>query len=148
MGILGIICSLFKKSKKKQEVDFKRRNKKRLKKEFEQLKKLNPELYQLVTELSHYTQTEFGKNIVITMIYRSQKQQWEIYGKDYKKKSPHMFWQSVDIRSKTFTKDEIDNIVEYLNSYYNQGNWYDWTAKCHTVGDGAEHFHIQLYIQK
>lgn len=123
----------------------------RLKTEHEDLSTFNYNLYALLEDLRMYVFDEFGKTITITMIYRTDEEQEEIYkdNKRYQKekfKSPHQFWQGVDLRSRTFTDEEIEVIENYLNSLYNEVNYYDWTAKNHTVGLG-DHFHIQLLIE-
>ena len=88
------------------------------------------------------------------MIYRSDQEQNDIYkgtirnGRSYDQnpwKSPHQFWQAADIRSTIFTDNETKDIENYLNSKYNNTNYYRWTAKCHKIGEGAYHFHIQYY---
>lgn len=122
----------------------------RIKHEFVILRKENEPLARLLIDLYHYVDGKYNKDVVMTMIYRSQDEQDAIY-KDNPRyevkpwKSPHQFYQACDIRSRTFSDDEIKDIEEYLNNKYNKSNYYKWTAKCHKVGDGAFHFHIQYY---
>ncbi len=123
----------------------------RLINEYIELKDQNLELYNILDGLNTYTNEEFKKNIVITMIYRTQAEQEYLYrnSKRYaqkKFKSPHQFMQGVDIRSRTFTQSEIKQIVAWLNQNKQRGNYYKWVAKCHDVGSGR-HFHIQ-YVKK
>ena len=121
----------------------------RLKDEFKQLQLKNAYLHNLANELNDYTNKKFKKGIVITMIYRTQAEQDYLYrnSKKYAKKkfkSPHQFWQGLDIRSRTFTPAEIRDIVAWLNRKHNKNQgYYKWTAKCHNVGSGR-HFHIQF----
>lgn len=120
----------------------------RLKDEDKQLAVNNTYLHTLMSDLNDYTNVEFGKGIVITMIYRTRDEQDYLYRNSvkYKKKkfkSPHQFWHGVDIRSRTFVQSEIDQIVDWLNANHDAANYYKWTAKCHDVGSGM-HFHIQF----
>jgi len=126
---------------------------KRLTAELKELLKFNKPLYDLVFDLADYIKDSFKKELVLTMIFRTQEEQAAIYKDDAKYKvkpfkSPHQFWQSVDIRSKIFTKDEIKKIENHINEKYNSTNQLAWTARNHTVAGGAEHFHIQYVIKK
>lgn len=123
----------------------------RLKDELKQLKSKNAYMVKLLEDLNSYTQRQFKKGLVITMIFRTQEEQDYLYKNSakYQKrkfKSPHQFWHAVDVRSRTFTQPEIKKMVDYLNKKHNGGNYYKWTAKCHTIGHGM-HFHIQ-FIKK
>jgi hypothetical protein len=120
----------------------------RLQKEYTQLKSKNKDLLDLIEDLNKFSQKEFKKVLTITMIYRTQEEQDYLYrnSEKYKKrkfKSPHQFFHAVDVRSKTFTNDQIKQMVDYINKKYDSKNYYKWTAKCHSVGHGM-HFHIQF----
>lgn len=126
---------------------------KRLVEELKKLITLNPELHYLIFDLAEFVKGAFKKEITITMIDRTQAEQDELYKNDEKYKakkfvSPHMVGAAVDIRSKTFTPEEIKRIEDYLNSKYNTSNVFKWTAKNHKVGDNAFHFHIQYQRKK
>lgn len=132
----------------KTELDFKN-NSERLKKEWNLLFQKNEHLWDLIIDAHVYCYQQFGKYIVVTMIDRTQAEQDEIYKDDPKYnekpyKSPHQFFHAVDLRSSTFETHEIEQLVNYLNTKYNSTNYYKWTAKCHAVINGAEHFHIQF----
>lgn len=121
---------------------------KRLKTEYKQLMSKNMYMYNLLTDLNSFTQKQFKKGLVITMIFRTDAEQDYLYANSakYQKrkfKSPHQFWHAVDVRSKTFTQAEIKKMVDYLNKKHNGPNYYKWTAKCHSIGHGM-HFHIQF----
>ena len=128
---------------------------KRLGDEFIELLERNPGLHQLIVDTCAYCKATFGKDITITMIYRTDAEQDSLYQNDAKYlakkfKSPHQFYHAVDLRSSTFETSEIKVLVDYLNSVYNKTNYYNWTAKCHDIdgtGPQAEHFHIQ-FIKK
>lgn len=120
----------------------------RLKDELITLSKKNKDLHELIFDLAEYIKNTFKKELIITMIDRTQAEQDAIYKDDVKYKvkpfkSPHQFWQACDIRSKIFNKDEIKAIEDYLNGKYNKTNYYSWTARNHVVAGGEYHFHIQ-----
>lgn len=121
----------------------------RMKREFDDLNDHNPNLRTLLEDLNHFVNDNFKKELVITMIFRTQEEQDAIYANDekYKKKkfkSPHQLMHGVDIRSETFSQEEKDKMVEFLNNKGKElSNYYSWTAKVHQVGQGALHFHIQ-----
>lgn len=122
---------------------------KRIEKEWNDLKFKNKDLYDLVEDLSVWVNKEMGKQLVLTMIYRTQEEQDYLYRNDKryqqkKFKSPHQFGHAVDLRSRTFTKLEIIKIENYLNDKYDRNNYYKWTALCHDVGAG-DHFHLQFF---
>lgn len=126
---------------------------KRLKDELKELKNKNKPLLDLLVDLYHWVDNNFKKDVIITMIYRTQEEQDKIYkglkrsdGREYDKRpwrSPHQFWVAADIRSKIYSSSEIEKIENYLNNKYNSSNYFKWTAKNHKVGNGAFHFHIQ-----
>jgi len=140
----------------------------RLKRELSLLATKNPELRKLILDLYRWVEKELGKDVTMTMISRTKKEQDKIYGgtkrgkRSYDKKpwtSPHQWWHALDIRVKdphnddrikdTYTLGEVKRIEKYLNDKWNRKNYYKWTAKCHTVKNqhgeslGA-HFHIQF----
>lgn len=118
---------------------------KRIIKEIGDLRVRNKGLLRLLLDLYHYIEDEFEKDTIVTMVYRTQEEQEQIYGKNTKKKSPHQFWHGCDIRSRIYSPEQITQIVNYLNDKYNDTNYYKWTAKCHEVNNHGEHFHIQYY---
>lgn len=124
---------------------------KRLVNEIWELRDRNRPLLKLLLDLRNFVKKNYGKDIVLTMIYRTDEEQHKIYtGKvrngrlfDQKPwKSPHQFYHAFDLRSKNFTKEQINEIENYLNNKYNDTNYYKFTAKDHNVGLG-NHFHIQ-----
>lgn len=126
---------------------------KRLTEEIWELRKLNRPLLKLLLDTRNFVKKNLGKNITLTMIYRTDEEQDRIYrgtqrrGRLYDAKpwkSPHQFYHAFDLRSFTFTDDEIKQIEDYLNDKYNDSNYYRFTAKNHNVGLG-DHFHVQYY---
>ena len=119
----------------------------RMKYELIHMRRVNRDMYDLLVDLSQWVAQEFQKDTIMTMLFRTQEEQEQIYGKGTTKKSPHQFYHAADIRSRIFSDDEIKRIEDYLNNKYNSTNYYRWTAKNHKVAGGAYHFHIQ-YIRK
>jgi hypothetical protein len=120
----------------------------RLREEMEELKLRNEYLYNILLDCGNFCQKYFNKNVVVTMIYRTDEEQDSIYKDDPKYKlkkfkSPHQFYHAFDLRSSSFDTEQIEKLVKYLNGLYNVGNYYNWTAKCHDVGLG-DHFHVQF----
>lgn len=120
----------------------------RLKDEYRKLSSKNGKLYDIVNDLNTFSNKNFGKSILLTMVYRLESEQDYLYRnsekyKQRKFKSPHQFWHAVDLRSRTFSKEEIKIMVDYVNVKYNDDNYYRFTADYHTVGAGW-HFHLQF----
>ena len=120
--------------------------------EYDQLKVKNPALAALLSDLSDYVGAEFGKDVVVTMIFRTQAQQEAIYGKGTKRKSPHMFWHAIDIRDWIYSADEKKEIIAWLKSGYDSTNHSNYipqagsrTVWLHQVGTNGMHFHIQYH---
>ena len=121
----------------------------RLENEYRFLKEKNPGLYELMTDLTVWSTRELGMPVTITMIDRTQAEQDEIYKNDAKYmakkfKSPHQIAHAIDIRSLTYTPEQIKKTEDYLNEKYNSSNFYKWTARNHKVPGQAYHFHIQF----
>jgi len=121
----------------------------RLKKEFTQLASKNTVLYDMLIDINEFANREFGKGVLITMIYRKQSEQDYLYRNSAKYakrkfKSPHQFWHAVDLRSRTFTAEEIARMVEYINYEYDDVNYYKFSADYHEVGKNGLHFHLQF----
>lgn len=128
---------------------------KRLKLEIKQLRKNNRPLLKLMVDLYHWAEENLNKDIIVTMISRTQDEQDSLYkgiisksGREYDKrpwKSPHQFQHAIDIRSKIYDQGEREGIVKYLNTRYNDTNYYGKTAMVHEVGNHGMHFHIQYF---
>lgn len=134
-----IFCSLQIANAK---VDFKTN---RIKKEYKTLKKKNPELYQIVKYVEFQALHRFKKNIVITEIYRTEKEQRRYYKKYFI--SPHQRWLAVDIRTRNFTKEQIKTLVSKVNEMFEKSSRYIPTAFYHNIGLG-HHIHIQFKERK
>lgn len=119
--------------------------------EIEQLKVENPDLLGVLEFIRNFSQNTYNKEITVTMILRTDAEQDHLYRnstkyKAKKFKSPHQFGHAFDLRSKTFTIQEIDALVNATNNTFNSTNFYKPTAMYHDVGSGL-HFHIN-YVKK
>lgn len=121
--------------------------------EWNTLKKKNPALAQVVWDLYVFVNDNFGKDVVITELYRTQAMQEEYYGRGTKKKSPHQYWGAVDIRDSIYTKNEISYMLNFLKNYDKYNSYrlikasQSKTVLRHSIGRGM-HFHIQFYNKK
>lgn len=117
----------------------------RIKNEFD-WKKIKPKLIRLIELISLYVELKYKKNILITGLIRTQAEQDSIYKNNpkYKKKpwrSVHEFGRGGDLRSWTFTKEQIADIKKFANMIpYRKGKN---TCVVHNVGRGI-HFHFQV----
>lgn len=109
---------------------------------------LSHKLTQIIGVIAIYSKIKFKKNIVITGIYREQKEQDEIYGnlEEYKNnpwRSVHQFWRGVDLRSSIYTNKEITDLVNFVNNIpYDTSRPNKKTCTYHNVGSG-DHIHVQ-----
>lgn len=106
----------------------------------------NPKLVELLIDLDQMITKDYGKNIVLTSVYRSPEEQASLYSQATRKvtNSAHTTYEAVDLRSWTFTDSERDEIVSYLNKKYKNANGKP-VAMCHAIPGGTIHFHIALY---
>lgn len=121
----------------------------RLQSEFDALKTKNLPLHDLLLDLVTFIRSSFNKDTILTMIFRTQEEQDELYKNDpvYQKKktvSPHQLDMAADLRSTIFSPEEIKSIEDYLNGKYNSTNVFAWTAKNHVIPGNVLHFHIQM----
>ena len=108
----------------------------------------NKPLCEILCKLQAHVETKYHKSITLTQIDRDQGENDRIYAHTGKKqrKTAHGVWAAVDIRSRDFKPEEIEEIVFFLNSY-NGSNSNPLkngdTAMCHEVPGHGMHFHIQ-----
>jgi hypothetical protein len=101
----------------------------------------------IVYALAGFVYHNFGKNITITEILRTQEMQ-DLYYKDdpiYKQSkwlSTHQYWRAIDLSLKYFTDSEIEEIAKFL-SHFQYGSIGKSTAIIHDIGLG-KHLHIQV----
>jgi uncharacterized protein YcbK (DUF882 family) len=106
----------------------------------------NPKLVELLIDLDQMITKDYGKNIVLTSVFRTPDEQAALYSQATRKvtNSAHSTNEAVDLRSWTFTDAERDEIVAYLNNKYKNANGKP-VAMCHSIPGGTIHFHIALY---
>lgn len=122
----------------------------RIRNEWALLRSKNYPLYTLVESLAEYIDVALNNKLVLTSIYRSQKDQESIYGKGTKRTSPHMRWEAVDLRDRIYTNAEKEKIVAWLKTHYDKTNQLavirpaaSKTVWLHIVPGQAWHFHLQ-----
>jgi ATP-dependent exoDNAse (exonuclease V) beta subunit len=120
----------------------------RIEEEYSKLKEKNEPMRELLVSLDAFTRAKYSKEIVLTHLFRTDQEQIQLYSAtDANKRparSPHQDWKAVDIRSKTFTKEEQDDMCSMLNTNFKNNKTGKVTAFVHTIAGGAEHFHIQV----
>lgn len=116
--------------------------------EFDTLLTKNPKLVGVVNALDFFTQVSFGKSITVTEVYRTKEEHDKLYAATPEalrpKVSPHMSWESVDIRSSDFTDAQIQRMLSFLNCFVNSNG--KSVAIYHRIAGNAFHFHIQKYL--
>lgn len=112
--------------------------------EYNTLQTTNKPLADLAEQFAFYVQQKLNKDVVVTDIFRSQEEHDRLYAFSPKKPltSDHMFWGALDLRSSIYTQDEIDHLVEYLNTNYKSKNNKP-TARYHRIAGNTWHFHVQ-----
>lgn len=72
-----------------------------------------------IGNLTDFVCVEFNKDVVMTMIDRTQQEQWSLYEKTdrpkTKRMSPNVRWEAVDIRDWIYTDKEKKSIGKLLN---------------------------------
>ena len=119
----------------------------RIEHEFEELSDKNRGLHDVVVAASTFTGYEFGKPIVLTQIFRTQEEQDSLYKhipESQRKKSPHQFWQAVDLRSWIYSEAEIERLLKFLNCFTTAGGQRK-VAIYHEIPGNVKHFHVQFW---
>lgn len=114
--------------------------------EFNELATHNPKLFKICIMGDQFCQLEFGKELTITSVLRTQQEQDALYQnvplEQRPKSSPHLVWQGVDFRSRDLSSREKERITEFLNQFIVYGG----QRKCcfiHAIDGNVEHAHIQ-----
>lgn len=99
--------------------------------EFIELEKKNNKLHKAIVNAS------CGDcRLVVTEVFRTQKQQEAIYGKSTRRKSKHQFWKAVDLRSWNLSKVCKGRVLRKLRQA-------GFTAYIHKVKGGVNHIHVE-----
>lgn len=105
----------------------------------------NPKLYSITNALSIFVSVNFGKDVVITDVFRTKAEFDSLYSAtpvaSRPLDSPHLHWGAVDLRSSIYTDAEISSLVTFLNLFKNPSG--KPTCLYHKIAGGASHFHIQ-----
>lgn len=105
----------------------------------------NPKLYMLLGMLDRFCQSEFGNDVCITDLFRTEADLKLIY-KDVANPpsdSPHCHWNAADIRSTDWTKDQKSRMLKFLNCFTYKSGQGRPVAFIHAINGNVEHFHIQ-----
>jgi uncharacterized protein YcbK (DUF882 family) len=118
----------------------------RIRDEWAQLAFKNMPLFDIVTRLHDYVADTYGREIVLTSIYRTPEENESLY-KDTPlgkrpQAQPHTRWAAVDIRSSIFSLDEITGILAWLNASFKNPSG-KATAIYHAIQGNVGHLHIQ-----
>ena len=144
--------------KKTSNMLYAKNDSERLKDELMSLASKNKGLHGLVIDLYKWISITYGKDTTITMIYRTQEEQDNIYkgikrgSREYDINpwiSGHSLWVALDIRTSIYTSEEINSIKKYINNKYNSLNYFKSTVIYHeiTTSKGeklGKHFHIRF----
>jgi len=115
----------------------------RIKKEFSQLRIKNNYLYKIIHHTASDFNVFFNKNLVITEVYRTEREQKRYYKGKRVFKSSHQDWSAVDIRTRDLREVEINFIIKKIREVYFVKNGFKTTVLYHDVGLG-KHIHVQF----
>jgi len=126
----------------------------RLNKEYLEL----PDIGKLILDyVDYFSQKEFGIEIMITHLFRTQDEQDYIYKGRTRKQgdtlrhygknpwySDHQFWQAADIRTFHYKPEQVKKIIKFINENFRYNK--DDSKKMvlyHQIGSHGWHFHIR-----
>ncbi len=116
----------------------------RLEGEYQSLLATNKRLYALLILMQEYSKLNFGKDIVVTCLYRSEAENKALYSPNPEPAwKPHTLWLAADLRSSIFTDAEIKKLLVFLNTitvFSGQRN----CGVYHQIAGNVFHFHIQI----
>ena len=100
-----------------------------------QFEAVDDRLMILVYFIAAFVEHRFGKDLVITCVYREDG-------------GVHNYWRGIDARTSNLTKEEGDEVAEYVNRHfiYGKPNKYCLFDERNRVSSGwsGEHFHLQV----
>jgi hypothetical protein len=106
--------------------------------------RLDGRLRVIIYALAGFVFDNFQKFLVITEVYRTEEERRAIYANDAvmrEKVGVHEVWRGIDVRALDFTKEEIDAMVDFLNSHF------EYTGKCDTVlAHDIVGFHLHIQV--
>lgn len=118
---------------------------KRIESEYNELPVHNAKLKTLLDLAVQFVQLEFGKDVVVTEIYRSPEEYKALYAADptrIPKSPPHTAWQAFDLRSSIYTADEIERLLQFFKCFRFYKGMRS-VALYHKIAGNAFHFHVQ-----
>lgn len=110
-----------------------------IEKQFYLLPVHNRRLKHVLEMTATFCDLEFKKDVVVTEIYRDAAQNAAVGGIP---NSPHMNWEAADLRSSTFSDEQLTKLKTWLNFLtFRNGKQ---TCVVHAVPGGAFHVHCQV----
>lgn len=113
----------------------------------------NTALKAILKALDIFVSQEFGKDVVITSLFRSNEEQQALYKEEVRLNpnfkvpvSHHQYWLAADIRSSIYTPQEIERMVKFLNCFTFPAA--DAVATYHAIAGNTNHFHIKYRERK
>lgn len=107
----------------------------------------HPRIQALALYLDQYAKENFGRDLMVTDVERTQAEYDEVYKTpNYAGPRPHLAPQSraVDFRTVgELTDAQVDQVVMHVNSFWVRQDG-KLTAMYHTVKAGAPHLHCQI----
>ena len=120
-----------------------------LRNEFFHLEATDPRLRAILAELDFFLQKKFGRELLITGVWRTEAEQQKLYPEFFARlgrarPSPHLDrpCRAVDLRSRDLQADEIEALRNYFQNW-----WGDLPGAAFLINDrgGAfPHIHIQV----
>lgn len=90
-----------------------------------------------------YSNQYFSKDVTVTCLFRTIDDQRKLYpDKNPPPYSSHLDGRGADLRSHSYSKDQIDQFVKAINDTFPRTDGKP-TAMCHTIPGNVPHFHIQ-----
>lgn len=114
--------------------------------EYQELPNKNPKLLTLLNDIEKYSLDAFNKEPMVTRIFCTKEEEDALYVDNMAarpKVSPHEVWEAADLRSIIYTDDQINKLVNYVNSRYKYHTGLHPVALYHKISGNAFHFHFQ-----
>jgi hypothetical protein len=115
-------------------------------KEYNELPIHNSRLAAFIRAMDIFCTLEFGKDLTITSLFRTQAEHNTLYANtpiaDRPISSVHCQWEGCDLRSTDFTLAQIDRIVDFANQFtFRHGKK---VGLYHMINGNAPHLHLQV----
>ncbi|MCI0330794.1 MAG: hypothetical protein L0196_07570 [candidate division Zixibacteria bacterium] len=120
-----------------------------LRSQFYNLNATDPRLRAVAAELDFFFQQKFGRELLVTSVWRTEEEQKELYPQFFAwagrvRPSAHLDTpcRAIDLRSRDLRPEEIEALWNYFET------WWDelpgWAILANDRGEGFPHIHIQV----